>query len=139
LLLLICACGPTPIRDLESDVASEQEADPIVVQVKARVNDPAKPFILFFRCLQVKRGTQETFEAVFAKAGEATDIKTGVLAYDPNWDAKDATSCSLYERWKSLADMEATCGRPTLLGGSGELDEMLVRAPELYVLMPFGE
>lgn len=123
---------------MEPNVASQKMTDPIFSQVKAAVKDPAKPFTLLFR-LQVKEATRETFEAAFARASKATHIETGVLAYELNRDAEDATSYISYERWKSLADLEAHVQAPYITRLFGELDEMLVRAPELQVLMPAGE
>jgi quinol monooxygenase YgiN len=123
---------------MEPNVASQKVTDSIFAQVKAAVKDPAKPFTLLFR-LQVKEGTRETFEAAFAKASKATHIETGVLTYELNRDAEDATSYISYERWKSLADLEAHVRTPYITRLFGELDEMLVRAPELQVLMPAGE
>ncbi len=123
---------------MEPNVASQQETDPIVAQVKAWVKDAAKPFTLLFR-LQVMEGTRETFEAAFAKASEATHQETGILTYDLNRDAKDATSYILYERYKSLADLEAHVRMPYITRLFREFAEVLARAPELQVLMPVGE
>jgi quinol monooxygenase YgiN len=103
---------------MEPNVASQKVTDPIFAQVKAAVKDPAKPFTLLFR-LQVKEGTREMFEAAFAKANKATHIETGVLAYELNRDAEDATSYIMYERWKSLADLEAHVRTPSSPGCSG--------------------
>ena len=56
---------------LFSASATAQEQHPIAAQVKAELKDPAKPFTMLIR-LQVKEGSQERFEAAFAKAVKST-------------------------------------------------------------------
>ena len=123
---------------MQRDTASQQEIHPIAAQVKADMTDPGKPFTLLF-LFQVKEGTREKFEAAFAKASKATHKEKGVLTYELNRDAKDATRYVLYERWKSLADLEAHLRTPYLTALLGELNEIRVGASELHVLMPAGE
>ena len=123
---------------MQRDIASQQETHPIAAQVKADMKDPGKPFTLLF-LFQVKEGTQEKFEAAFAKASRPTHKEKGVLTYELNRDAKDETRYVLYERWKSLADLEAHLRTPYVTALLGELNEMRAGAPELHVLMPAGE
>lgn len=116
----------------------QEEPHPIVVQVKSALKDPAKPFTMLVH-LQVKEGTQAKFEAAFAKAVKATRQEKGCTAYDLSRDAKDPTRYLVYERWKSLADLEAHLKTPHITTLLGELKEMLAVPPEAKVMLPAGE
>lgn len=116
-----------------------QEAqDPIVVSVKAQLKDPARPFTMLVQ-LQIKDGMQEKFEAAFAKAIQGTRKEKGARAYDLNRDAKDPTRYVVYERWTSLADLEAHLKTPHITALLGELKDMLAAPVEAKVLLPAGE
>src|SRR5205823_11280677 len=83
----------------------QSELHPIASQVKAELKDPAKPFLLVVR-LQVKEGMGQKFEAAFAKAQKETRKEKGCSAYDLSRDTKEPTRYRVYERWRSLADLD---------------------------------
>lgn len=115
-----------------------QDRHPIAAQVAAAVKDPTKPFTLAIS-LKVKDGTAEKFEAAFARAIEATRKEKGALAYDLNRDPKAAGRYLVYERWKTLADLEAHLASEHLKALGGVLGEVLDGSPEVRVLVPAGE
>lgn len=119
-------------------VFGQAEPHPIAVQVKAELKDPAKPFTMIVR-LQVKEGEQNKFEAAFAKAVKATRMEKGCVAYDLSREAKDPTRYIVYERWKSLADLDAHLKTAHITALLAELKELLAAAPEARVLLPAGE
>jgi quinol monooxygenase YgiN len=121
-------------------LAAGGQADPhpIAVQVKSELKDPTKPFTMIVR-LQVKEGEQEKFEAAFAKAVKATRKEKGCVAYDLSREAKDPTRYILYERWKSLADLDAHLKTPHITTLLAELKEMLAAPPEARVMLPASE
>jgi quinol monooxygenase YgiN len=119
-------------------VVAQPDTAPIVADVKSQLKDPTKPFTMFVT-LQVKDGMQAKFEAAFAKASKATRKEKGALAYDLNHDAKDATRYIVYERWKSLADLEAHLKSPHITALLTELKELLTGPPELRVAVPAAE
>jgi quinol monooxygenase YgiN len=110
----------------------------VAAHVKAELKDPAKLFALLVR-FQVKDGMREKFEAAFARAIAATRKEQGVQTYELNRDTKDATCYFLNERWKSLSALEDHLDAPYITTLFNELDEILVAAPELHVLIPAGE
>lgn len=116
----------------------QADENPLVAQVKAEVKDPTKPFTMLI-ALQVKPGEEARFESAFAKAIRGTRKEKGALAYDLNRDAKDPTRYVVYERWKSVADLEAHLKTPHITALLGELKEVLAGSPELKVALPAGE
>lgn len=111
---------------------------PIAAQVKAKLKDPSKPFTMVV-LVKLKDGSTEKFEAAFAKATKETRKEKGSLAYDLNRDADDATRYMVYERWKSLAALEAHLKTPHITALLGEIGELMANPPEVRVLTPVGE
>jgi quinol monooxygenase YgiN len=118
--------------------AADKEPNPLVAKVKAELKDPTKPFTLTVQ-LQVKEGMQAKLEAGFSKAAKETRKEKGCLAYELNRDAKDSTRYLVYERWKSLADLEAHLKTPYITSLLDELKDLLTGPPEGKVLLPAGE
>ncbi len=115
-----------------------QKEDPIVAQVKAALKDPAKPFTMVI-VLHLKDGMQDKFDAAFAKAKKETRKEKGNITYDLNRDIKDPTRYVVYERWKTLADLEDHIKAAHTVALLAELKDMLAGAPEVKVLLPAGE
>ena len=118
--------------------AAQDQENPIVAAVKPRLKNPDKPFTLVVR-VQVKEGAADRLEAAFAKATRATRQEKGNLAYDLNQDPQEPSHYLLYERWKSLADLEAHLGTPYIKALLTELHEVTVGSPDLQVLVPVGD
>jgi quinol monooxygenase YgiN len=118
--------------------AAQDREDPILAFVKPRVKDPDKPFTLVVR-LQVKEGSGEQFAAAFGKSRRETRKEKGNLAYDLNRDADEPSHYLVYERWKSLADLESHLQTPHVKALLAELPQVIVGAPEFHVLVPAGE
>ena len=114
------------------------EPHPIVAQVKGVLKDPTKPFTMVVS-LHVKDGMQAKFETAFAKAIKGTRKEKGSLTYDLSRYAKEPTRYLVYERWKSLKDLEEHMQTPHITGLLGELKDILSGPPEVKVLFPAGE
>ena len=123
--------------DMSRGSAGDQIAA-IAAQFGAELKDPRKPFTLLVR-FRVKEGMEENVEAAFAAASTATRKEKGVMAFDLNREAKDATRFVVYERWKSLAHLEAHLRTPYIATLRDELEEMLAGLAEFHVLVPAGE
>jgi quinol monooxygenase YgiN len=121
-----------------SRATGEEKEDPILAFVKKQVKDPAKPFTLVVS-LKVKEGTGDKFEAAFAKALTATRKEKGCLTYDLNRDSQDALSYVVYERWKSVADLEAHLKSDHIKTLLKVLPDVAAGAPDLRVLTPASE
>jgi quinol monooxygenase YgiN len=117
---------------------AQDEPNPIVAQVKAKVKNPKKPFTMLVR-LELKEGANEQFEAAFAPAIKATRAEKGCITYDLSQDLDHSGSYVLYERWKSLADLQAHLNAEHIKSLLPKVHELSVKPPELQVLAPAAE
>ncbi len=129
--LLAVLLGPARAADADKE-------HPVVAAVKPQLTDPDKPFTLLVG-IQTKEGAGNRFEAAFAKAARETHKEKGNLAYELNRDAKDPSQYVVYERWKSLADLETHLQTPYIKALLAELPEVTTGAPKLQVLVPVGK
>lgn|SRR5262245_14351527 len=121
-----------------SAATDDKDLHPIAAKVKSELKDPAKPFTMTVN-LQVRDGAAERFEAAFAKALRATRKEKGCVAYDLNRNAKDTSRYIVYERWKSLADLESHLRSDHITTLLGELKDLLAGEPDVSVLLPAAE
>lgn len=128
-LALVVLCAP---------VHAGEKSDPIIDAAKKNVSDPTKPFTMVV-VLTVKDGKGKELETAFAPAIKATRKEKGCIAYDLNGDKNDATKYYVYERWQSIAALEAhlkTAHIKTLLGTVGDL---IAGPPEAKFYSVVGE
>ncbi len=118
--------------------AGEEKENPILTFVKTRVKDQKKPFTLVVR-VTVKDASTAKFEEAFAKAIKATRAEKGCLTYDLNRDTNDAARYVVYERWKSVADLESHLKSDHIKALLAALPDLIEGAPEPHVLTPAGE
>jgi quinol monooxygenase YgiN len=135
LLAVVVVLLALPVVTLAGDKA---DPNPLITKIKSELKDPSKPFT-WVVSLQVTDGLQAKLEAAFTKAGKETHKEKGCLAYDLNRDVQEPTRYLIYERWKSLADMEAHLKSPYITTLEGELKELLTAPPERKLLVPVGE
>ena len=117
---------------------AQDKDDPIIAFAKARLKDPTKAFTLTVT-VSVKEGANAKFEAAFAKALVATRKEKGCIAYDLNRDSTDGNRYVVYERWKSLADLDAHLKSDHLKALLEVLPEVIAGAPDLAILLPASE
>jgi quinol monooxygenase YgiN len=86
--------------------ASAEEENPIVTLVKSKVADKSKPFGMTVQ-FKVKQGEAQAFEEAFAPCMAATRKEPGCIVYFLNKDVDDANTLVVYERFKSVAALEA--------------------------------
>ena len=120
---------------IEKQDEVQDDVSAIVASFAAELDDPAKPLSLLVR-FQVSDGTQERVEEAFAAAGRETHKESGAIAYHLNREARDATRFVVYERWRSLGDLEAHLRTPYIATLRAELDRLIVGVPEFHVLRP---
>ena len=118
--------------------AAAQDRHPIATRVQADLKDPAKPFALVI-AIKVKADAADKFEAAFARARTETHKEKGCLAYDLNRDAKEAGRYLVYERWKTLADLEAHLASEHIKALFAEVGALFDGDPELKVMVPAAE
>jgi quinol monooxygenase YgiN len=86
--------------------ASAADDHPAVALVKSKVKDPTKPFALLVT-IKAKAGKGKDLEATFAPCLAATKKEPGCIAYELNRDPDDPTMYVMYEKFKSVAALEA--------------------------------
>ena len=116
----------------------QEKDDPIIAFAKSKLKDAGKPFTLIVS-LQLKEGAGPKFEEAFAKALVATRKEKGCITYDLNRDAQDAKRYMVYERWKSLADLDAHLKTGHIKALLEVLPELIAGPPDLQILLPASE
>jgi len=111
------------------------DAPDVTAPIRAALKDPSKPFAMLVR-LQVKEGAEARWQAAFAKAAVETRREKGVLDYTLYHDASQPTRFVLYERWRSLADLEAHVQAPYITALFGEVQAVAAGPVEINVLLP---
>ena len=107
----------------------------IVQSFAAQMVDPSKSFAMVVR-FQVNEGSQNAVEQAFVIASTETAKEDGVIVYHLNREAKDRTRFVLYERWKSLADLDAHLRTPYIRLLRDQLNALIVGEAEFVVLTP---
>src|SRR5262249_44091509 len=130
-------------RSMTSDMgrqtfAPEDDVTAIVGMFGAQLKDPAKPFTLIVR-MRMRDGTQDEVDAAFARARGPTLRELGAIAFDLNREAADPNTVVVYERWRSLRDIEAHLRAPHVSELRSAFNGMIVGLPEVSVLTPAGE
>jgi len=115
----------------------EEEKDPILKNVKEVVKDANKPFTLILT-VQVKEGSEEKFEAAFAKAAEGTHKEKGNRRYELSRNPKKPTEYVVYERWQNTAALQDHLKADYIKTLLKELGDLLAGVPEVQVLLPVG-
>lgn len=107
----------------------------IIAAFGAQVNDPAEPLALVAR-FRVRAGGQEPVERAFAAAARETRKEAGALAYALHREAGDPGVFVVYERWRSLGDLEAHLRTPYITELREVIDAVLDGDPDFRVLLP---
>jgi quinol monooxygenase YgiN len=93
----------TAVLSGQSRAADE---NPILTLVKSKVKDPNKPFAMTVT-LKVKAGKEKEFEEACRPCLAATRKEPGCVAYELNRDPDDPTTYVMYEKFKSVAALDA--------------------------------
>jgi quinol monooxygenase YgiN/uncharacterized protein YndB with AHSA1/START domain len=115
--------------------ALQDEVSSFIAMFGSQLRDPTQPFTLLVR-FQIGEGNHADVEAAFARARELTLRENGVIAFELNREARNATRFIVYERWKSLTAFEEHLRAPYITRLRREFNDMIVGAPEFHVLTP---
>jgi quinol monooxygenase YgiN len=85
--------------------AGGADEHPLVARVRAKVKDPAQPFVLVVS-IKAKAGMGKALEEAFAPCVAASRKEAGCLAYDLVRDADDPTAYLVYEKFKGVAALD---------------------------------
>ncbi|HEY4162406.1 MAG TPA: antibiotic biosynthesis monooxygenase [Dongiaceae bacterium] len=119
-------------------IEAGDDVSAIVAKFGAELRDPAEPFTLLCR-FKVNDGTDEKVKTAFAAARAATLKEEGAMAFDLNQGTRDPTQFTVYERWRSLADLESHLRTSYIIALRGQFNALIVGAPEFQVLRPAAE
>ena len=118
--------------------AAGEKGNPILDAAKQNVADPKKPFTMVVM-VTVKEGKGGDLEAAMKPCIAATRKEKGCIAYDLNRDLKDATKYYVYERWQSVAALEAHMETEHIKVLLGKIADVLTGPPELKFFVVTGE
>jgi quinol monooxygenase YgiN len=79
---------------------------PILAAVKSQVKDNSLPFMMAVH-VTIKPGSSTPFEAAFTECIKLTRQEKGCIAYDLNRSCEEPTKYINYERWVSVAALDA--------------------------------
>lgn len=114
---------------------SSDDVSTIISSFAAALEDPRKPLALLAE-FHVRQGTQDLVEAAFADIREPTAAESGVIAFELHRERREPTRFVVYERWRSLADLEAHLRTPYIRALRRLLDGLMVGVPEFRILTP---
>ena len=118
--------------------AAGEKGNPILDAAKENVADPKKPFTMVV-IVTVKDGKGGELETAMKPAIAATRKEKGCIAYDLNRDNKDANKYYVYERWQSLAALEAHLQTEHIKTFLGKIGDIVAGQPELKFFVVAGE
>jgi uncharacterized protein YndB with AHSA1/START domain/quinol monooxygenase YgiN len=107
----------------------------IVDAFRAELHEPAGPLALLVR-FDVDKAEAGKVAAAFRAARAKTLNEPGCHAFHLNQVPCDPGRFSVYEQWRNLADFEAHLRTEYVARLRGELDALIVGAPEFHVLIP---
>lgn len=107
----------------------------IVDAFETQLGSRTIPFAMIAR-FQVTEDALARVEQAFEKAVPPTLREPGVLAYQPHRDPTDTAGFVVYERWKSLDDLDAHLRTPYVVELRREIEAAMTGAPEFNLLRP---
>jgi quinol monooxygenase YgiN len=107
----------------------------IIAVFAVELGDSNLPFALIAP-FRVRKGEGPGIEEAFAEASAETAGETGVLAYQLHREADDPDSFVVYERWRSLEDLEAHLRTAYIAVLRAKIDAALDGQPSFQVMVP---
>jgi quinol monooxygenase YgiN len=118
--------------------SAADEMHPIARQVKEQVPDPSKPFVMLVR-FQANPGQGAALAKAFAPAIAATLKEKGCQDYRLSRSATSPDNFVLYERWDSLADLEAHLASDHIKALGPAMDPVRAAPPTVELFVPTGD
>ena len=119
------------------DSAETDEVGRIIAAFAAQVGERHRTLALIAR-FRVRSGTGTRIEAAFAKASAPTGRELGVLTYQLHREPGNPDAFIVYERWRSLEDLETHLRTPYIAALRAEIDAVLEGQPDFQVILPTG-
>ena len=129
--------NPTRQVAPSTSTGPDDDVSAIIAMFAEGLPDPTGPLAILVQ-FHVREGTQELVEAAFAEAGVATAAEPGAIVYGLHRERREPTRFVVYERWRSLADLEVHLRTPYITALRRLLDGLIIDTPEFRVLAPAG-
>lgn len=107
----------------------------IIAAFAAQVGDRRRPLALIAR-FRVRAGAGPRIEKAFVMASAQTAREAGVLAYQPHREPDNPDAFLVYERWRSLEDLEAHLRTTYVTVLRAEIDAVIEGQPSFQVVLP---
>jgi quinol monooxygenase YgiN len=128
------ALSPFP-EDHTMNTTATDEVGGIVAAFAAQVGDPHRPLALIGR-FRVRAGAGFQIEKAFAEASVHTAREGGALAYQLHREPQNPDAFVVYERWRSLEDLEAHLRTTYVAALRAEIDAVMEGQPSFQVMLP---
>lgn len=111
------------------------EVGGIISAFADQVGGYSLPLALIAR-FHVRKGAGPGIERAFAEASVETAREIGVLAYQLHREADNPDAFVVYERWRSLKDLEAHLRTTYIAVLRAKIDAVLEGEPSFHVMLP---
>lgn len=115
--------------------SATDEVGGIIAAFEARIGDHHRPLAIIVR-FRVHSGAGLRIEKAFADASAQTSQEAGVLAYQLHREPDNPDAFIVYERWRSLDDLEAHLRTPYIMMLRREIDAVMEGQPSFNVVLP---
>jgi quinol monooxygenase YgiN len=117
------------------NTTATDEVGGIIATFAAQVGDHHQPLALIAR-FRVRAGAGSRIEKAFAEASVQTAREAGVLAYQLHREPDNPDAFVVYERWRSLEDLEGHLRTTYIAALRAEIDAVLEGQPNFQVMLP---
>jgi quinol monooxygenase YgiN len=111
------------------------EVGGIIAAFAVQIGDHHRPLALIGQ-FRVRTGTGGRIEKAFADASVQTAREAGVLAYQLHRQTDNPDAFVVYERWRSLDDLEAHLRTTYIATLRAEIDAVMEGEPNFQVMLP---
>jgi quinol monooxygenase YgiN len=111
------------------------EVGRIIAAFAAQVGGRDRPLALIAR-FRVRQGAGSGIERAFAEASAQTAREAGMLAYQLHREPDNSDAFIVYERWRSLEDLEGHLRTSYIAALRAEIDAVMEGQPCFQVMLP---
>lgn len=134
-LFIIFAVATATLVRPAAAAAPAEEMHPVAVSVSEQLDDAQQPFVLIVK-LTVEPAQAEQLVSVLVKPTKMTLKEPGNSSYELIRSVTEPGVHYLYERWNSLAALDAHLKQPYTAQLLADFDEVLSEEVELKICVP---